>query len=82
MKCLKMFSIMLLFSKLLISQNSYEFRGVIVNENNEPISNAHIRTLDNSFGNISNEDGVFIMNIKNCNTSIKISHLEYKNQTI
>lgn len=77
-----MFIIMLLFSKLLISQNSYEFRGVIVNENNEPISNAHIRTVDNSFGNISNEDGVFIMNIKNCNTSIKISHLEYKNQTI
>jgi hypothetical protein len=74
--------VLLNFPNLLTSQNLHEFKGLILAENDEPISSAHIRITSNNSGIITNEDGRFLLKSKNCRISIEVSHLEHETQTL
>jgi hypothetical protein len=56
--------------------------GLIIDTNNNPVSNTNISILNTSIGATTNTDGFFYIPIKKQITRIQVSHINYYQETI
>ncbi|WP_423856407.1 TonB-dependent receptor [Yeosuana marina] len=81
---MKIFKRVILLSLLLILNNAYsqQFKGVIVNENNQPLEEAYIYNLRSLSHTHSSGNGVFTLDYSAVGDSVRVGLLGYKTFTM
>ncbi len=81
---MKIFKRVILLSLLLMLNNAYsqQFKGVIVNENNQPLEEAYIYNLRSLSHTHSSGNGVFTLDYSAVGDSVRVGLLGYKTFTM
>ncbi|NVJ88267.1 MAG: TonB-dependent receptor [Flavobacteriaceae bacterium] len=77
----KIIIFLFLFTSILVNAQQFKLSGKVVDENNNPLSNANLVIKETKQGTTTNFEGEFAISLRKGNYTIRITYLGYKSQS-